>query len=291
MEQPRQGIPKEDNQLNIEQYRALKAQEAQEAAQATEQPPAGAGEHPQTTPQNPPQSEEPTSTEEPKSEEEPKEDQKPSETVNIEGIGEVNFEELKNGYLRQSDYTKKTQDVSRRSKELEEAEKLYNHLKQNPQMAQQLLQTKQVPQQFDPQQNKVVELEEKVYDMMLQQEIETLQKKYDDFEVKEVLETAQEKKITDLEDAYLLAKSRKGKGEDKVDKEAIKQELLQELKKEQSASQDADATKSAITSSDAAPVVEDNSPKLSDTEQNVARNMRMSDEEYVKWRDAGRKKK
>jgi hypothetical protein len=207
------------------------------------------------------------------------------EKITIEGIGEVPVEELKNGYFRQSDYTKKTQDLAHQRKEAEEAIKFYEHLRSNPQLAQQLAQQTQLPQTLDPVTSKVVDLEQKFYDLMLQQEINTLQTKYPDFEVREVLETARDKQLNSLEDAYLIVKSRK-QASQPVDanqlKEQIRAELLKELEAERNATQTIIATNNA-------PPVQDNTPQISDAEKRVARMMKLSEAEYDKWRDANKK--
>lgn len=279
--------------MNIDQYRALKAAQEAEAIQKE-----NASEHPQTagkegednkTPQtNPPKeitSKENTSkeTKETSEETKPKE-----EKIYIEGVGEVTIEELKKGYLRQADYTKKTQEISRKIKESEEAIALFNYLKSNPQITQQLLQTNNLPPSLDPNALKVQELENKLYDFMLEKEIETLQNKYEDFDVREVLGMANEKGIVNLEDAYLLLKSRKTLGKtDGVDIETLKKQLRQEILKE--LDEEKKSTSSIISSNDKSPL-DNMKPKLTESEQKVARNFGMTDEEYIKWRDVGKKK-
>ena len=272
--------------MNIDQYRELKAQESQ-ASQTTEQTPVTATST-ETTPATTPVVE----TTAPSVETTPIEttpEVTPTATlpdkITIDGIGEVSVEELKNGYLRQSDYTRKTQEVSRKTKEVEEAVVLFEHLKQNPQLAQQLLQTKELPANLDPTQTKVSELEEKLYDMMLEKEIDTLSSKYSDFEVKDVLEIAQKKGITNLEDAYLLSKSYKSTHQTtdiEKFKEQMKKEVMAELEQERK------STQSIISSRGDSPIVQTNAPKLSDAEHKVAKMMKLSDDDYIKWRDVSR---
>lgn len=48
------------------------------------------------------------------------------------GDGEISIGELKNGYMRQEDYTKKTQETSEQRKEAEQALTLYRALQENP---------------------------------------------------------------------------------------------------------------------------------------------------------------
>lgn len=263
--------------MNIEQYRALKAQEeASKAQPPVEQP---------TTPKEEPTVEQPT--EEQPTEEQPTEveEDKPI-TVEIDGK-EVTIDELKNGYLRQSDYTRKSQEVSRKRKEVEEAVQFYEHLKQNPEVTQQLQQVTSVPRTIDPTQAKVVELEQKVYDMMLEREIETLQSKYDDFEVMEVIEMASQKQLTNLEDAYHLVKSSKGSTQQTIDVDKLKEDLRKELLKEIEGNVD---TSSIIASGKEEVVKPLNTPTLSQAEIKVATSMGMTPDEYAKWRDVDKKK-
>lgn len=206
----------------------------------------------------------------------------------------VTLDELKNGYLRQTDYTKKTQEVAKQRNEVQEAVKFYENLKANPQLVTQLQQVTKVPPQLDPATAKVIELEGKVYDMMLEREISTLQSKYNDFEIKDVLEVAQEKNITNLEDAYFIAKARKGTSTvqpvNTVDLEKqIRDKILRELEAEKN------ATQTIITSNSSQAPVESNEPKISPAEQKVARmmfrNVADPNAEYIKWRDTNKRVK
>lgn len=265
--------------MNIEQYRALKAQSA--VASQTDQPSTVAPKvETQTTPEEVPTTTQPivplitqpTTITTP-------------EKIMIDGV-EVSINELKNGYLRQTDYTQKTQEVARQRKEVESAVTLFEQLKQNPQVAQQLLTQIPSAQSLDPATAKVVELENKVYDMMLEREIDNLTRKYSDFEIKSVLEVAQAKNITNLEDAYLLHKS-KTSNTSPTNIEELKKQLRQELLNEIEAEKN--ATQTIITSGNGGIVVQDNSPKLSEGERKVARMMKLSESDYTKWRDVGRK--
>lgn len=266
--------------MNIDQYRAIKAQEA--SAPATTETPTQTTEtvvQPTASPTTQTPAQEPVTNGVT-----PETTTSLPEKINIDGVGEVSIDELKNGYLRQSDYTRKTQELSHQSKETKEAVALYEHLKSNPQLAQQLLQTQKLPANLDPVQSKVIDLETKMYDMMLEREIENLQAKYADFDVKTVLETADKKGMTNLEDAYLLTKSYKNSS---VNMDEVRKQLRQELLKE--IEQEGKSTQTIITSGGTSPVP-DNVPVLSSAEHKVASMMSMSDSEYIKWRDAGRKK-
>ena len=251
--------------MNLDQYRAWKAQEVEASATAPTQP------TPEPTPTQPIEVK-PTET---------KVEATLPEKITIEGIGEVTVDELKNGYLRQADYTRKTQDVSRKAKEVEEAVMIYEQLKQNPQVTQQIFKG-QVPANLDPTQSKLIEVENKLFDIMLEREIESLQSKYKDFEVKEVLEIAQSKGITNLEDAYILAKSHK-QSQQPTDIDAIKKQLKEEVLKE--IENERNATASIISSNDSASFTPKAEPVLTDAERTVARKMKLSEKDYVKWRD------
>lgn len=271
--------------MNIEQYRALKAQEEEEAKQKTETQTANT--QTQTTDENLDEKKSEQTVENKTTEKnDTASEKKEPEKIIIDGVGEVTLDELKKGYLRQQDYTKKTQEIARKNKEIEEAVNLFNYLKQNPQASQRVFPDGKLPPPLDPHLVRVQELENKIYDMMLEKEIETLQNKYEDFEVKEVLEMAQEKQIANLEDAYHLVKSRKPA--QTVDKETLKKELRQELLKE--LMEEKKATSSIISTNDNQNVEEKMTPQLTEKEKKVARGLKMTDEDYIKWRDIGKKK-
>ena len=203
----------------------------------------------------------------------------------IDGVGEITLEELKNGYLRTSDYTKKTQDVANQRKEAEEALKLVKTLRSNPTIAQELMSKIPNIENIDPQKNQFKQLEDKVYDILLQQEISNLQGKYSDFEVREVLNLAKEKGINNLEDAYLLNKSTKKTSNEtkEVDVDTIRKQIREELIKE--FDKDKGATRTIISSNSGNAVIQENTPKMSEAEKKVAKGMHLTDAEYVKWRD------
>lgn len=206
--------------------------------------------------------------------------------IQIDGIGEVTIDELKNGYLRTQDYTKKTQEVSRKRKENEEAISFYEEIKRNPQLLQQIASGQSpTPYQLDPLQAKILELEASLYDMRLENEISRLQSKYPDFEVREVLEIAHEKKMLNLEDAYLLSKS--AKSSEPVNTDELKKQLREEILKELEAEKD--TTTTVITPGNSGTVYKDNAPKLTEAEKKVAsrmfRNAKDPYAEYEKWKN------
>lgn len=271
--------------MNLDQYRAIVAQEA-EANTQTE------GQVASATPTqtiNEPTTQAPTqdmsATPATPVVEEPTVNQPISGKISIEGIGDVDVDELKRGYLRQSDYTRKTQEISAKSKENEEAVALYQYLRQNPQVAQQMLDNPAMQSSFNPTVSKLSEIEENMYDLMLQNDIRNMQSKYEDFNIEAVLRIAESKNLTNLEDAYLIHKATQPAPATNIEdmKRQIREELVKELALEQKTTQ-------TIIKSGGTNIVHDNKATLSETEHKVATNMGLSDSDYVKWRDMGKKK-
>lgn len=239
---------------------------------------------PENNPQNPKPSETPSKPPENQTEQT---QTKIPETIHLEGIGEITIDELRKGYLRNKDYTQKTQEVSRQRKEAEEAIEFVKQIKENPEVLQQMA-SGQAPQQFDPLIQKILELEASIYDMKIEKEIDYLQNKYDDFDVREVLEIAHSKKILNLEDAYLLSKSAKNPSSNtNINIEELKQQIRKEVLKELEA--DAETTRTIITPGNDGAVYEDNTPKLTDKEKKVAKHMFKDSKnpyaEYAKWKN------
>lgn len=254
--------------MNIDQYRAIKAQEAS-APPTTSAPPQSEPEKQVNT--------EPV-----------QEETKPTapEKVTIEGVGEVSFDELKKGYLRQSDYTKKTQELANKRKEAEQALALMEQLKTNPQAIESLKQNIPAVGQLDPTVQALRQMQDQIYDLKLENEIKTLQGKYADFEVLDVLKVAQENQMDNLEKAYKLWKSESQPQTTNI--EQLKAQIRQELLKEFGVKDE--ALETTITTGGAPPQVNEG-PKLSAAEKRVAYNLKMSEAEYAKWRDVDRPKK
>lgn len=55
-----------------------------------------------------------------------------SRTVEVEGLGEVTLQEMRDGYLRQADYTRKTQELASERKLAAEAVEFYTSFKEDP---------------------------------------------------------------------------------------------------------------------------------------------------------------
>ena len=288
--------------MNIDEYRALKAQEEQENNSKE-------GETPNAETQQgsdgeiTPEQEKNVEVSGVVSEENKPEENGPTEqdaetketkptTIEVDGE-ELTLEELKNGYLRQSDYTRKTQEVRRLEQEAREALELVKQLREKPEVAQQLSQQFEMPN-LDPIQAEYRELENKYYDLLIEKQVNELQAKYGEFDVIEVLETARDNNIKDLDTAYHVVQSRKGGGksvEQEIDIDALKEELrqgiLEELKKEQEAQAD---TSTIIKQRGSNTPVKSDEPNLTREELKVARMMGLDKKEYAKWRDIRKRK-
>lgn len=267
--------------MNIDDYRALKAEMEKESTEpeVTEEV------QPEATP--PVVDETKNTPEEPSNEDLKEEDKPKSETIEIDGQ-ELTIDELKSGYLRQSDYTRKTQEIQREKKAVEEAMQFMEKVQSNPQVAEQLSQQLGMPN-LDPNQARYQELENRYYDLLIESQIRDLKSKYGDFDVQAVLETARDSNINDLDTAYHVVQSRKGISEphDEPDMDQIKEELRKELMKEIRSEMETNVdTSTVITQGGGQAPVRDTGPQLSAVEANVARNMGLTPEEYAKWRDA-----
>lgn len=288
--------------MNLDEYRALKAQQEaqQEQQEVVENPTETEPTQPEVSETPPTETPEPTPTEpaettpqEPApSEPTPEPEPKLPESIEIDGQ-EVTLEELKNGYMRMSDYTRKTQEAKRLREQAEEALKILEQIQQNPQVAQQLqAYNVNVP---DPVQQHIKQLEDSYYDLLIQTQLRELKDQHGEFNEVEVLNIARDEGINNLETAYHVWASRQGGGksnevaEVNIDeiKEELRQELLEEIKREQQAQVD---TSTVI---DSRPPMKDiqTTPQLTPAEMKVAKAMGISPEEYVVWRDGNKKKK
>ena len=150
--------------------------------------------------------------------------QEPAYTVKIDGEEQqVTLEELQNGYQRQADYTRKTQEVAAEKERLQQAEAIVSALEYDPHGTLQTLARSYnvdygIPQQsqnnddyeeVDPIQSKISELENKIARQeqaqrvqQVEREVKTLQEKYGEFDRQELLNHALKNGIPNLEAAY-----------------------------------------------------------------------------------------
>lgn len=273
--------------MNIDQYRAMVAQEKAEAeAKAnvqTEQTPTVTT---QQTPQAQGEGNQIPVVEgaEGQAQVEQSTNQEP-QTILIDGQ-EYTLDEIKSGMMRQADYTRKTQELARQRNLADKTQKFYQDVLSNDDLREQLEQ--QGIEYTDPQQLQYEELNAKYHDMLLEKEVERLQDTYEDFDALAVMRFAYDNGYEDLEDAFhlmyskgLLGESQEVEQTQAIDAEALKEQIRREVLAELQSNVD---TGTIITSGAETAPVKDNAPVLSDQERKVARMMRMSEEDYAKWR-------
>lgn len=129
---------------------------------------------------------------------------------------EVPIDELEQGYLRQSDYTRKTQDLAAQRAQLAEAEELMAALQSDPKATLEALQRHLIGEAEELEDLDPLEMEvrdhrqfiEQQRSQALQYEVENeladLEQEYGEFDWDEVLEFAIDREIPDLEAALLL---------------------------------------------------------------------------------------
>lgn len=151
--------------------------------------------------------------------------EEPGYTVKIDGEEQqVSLEELQQGYQRQADYTRKTQEIAAERDRLQQAEAIVSALEHDPEGTLQTLahsfNVTSISQQnsnsevseyeeIDPTQKKLVELESKIAKQeqvqrvqRVEREVNTLQEKYGEFDRQELLNHALKNGIPNLEAAY-----------------------------------------------------------------------------------------
>lgn len=139
----------------------------------------------------------------------------------------VPFDEAIQGYQRQADYTRKTQELASQREQLGYAQTLQQALESNPQetidlltrhygvatanqmVAQANTSEPQVPEFDDPLEKRIWETEQRIQQYeaerandQLQSEISRLQSTYEDFDAQEVVRLALQNNTTDLEGTY-----------------------------------------------------------------------------------------
>tara|TARA_R110002020_G_scaffold247770_2_gene461742 strand:- start:5822 stop:6541 length:720 start_codon:yes stop_codon:yes gene_type:complete len=150
-------------------------------------------------------------------------EQEPGETYTIKIDGEesqVTLDELQNGYQRQADYTRKTQELSAERDRLRQAESIVSALETDPEGTLQALQRSfgielTTPrenedwEELDPTEQKLLQLEKKIEQQeatqrqqTVEREVNQLQESYGDFDAKELLRHAVKHGISNLEAAY-----------------------------------------------------------------------------------------
>lgn len=164
----------------------------------------------------------------------------PTNEFEIDGIGKVTADEIKEwklGHMRQSDYTRKTQDIARQRNESKDAIEVYTFLKQNPAIAQALADGDATALRGTTIANKMVgnpQLEDVNYRLAsieLDGKLNTLKAKYKDFNEVEVLTEADRLGIADLEFVYNGLRGSKVDGLKESLTKQIENELTERIRK------------------------------------------------------------
>lgn len=211
----------------------------------------------------------------------------PVTTLTIDGLGEISFDEVKEwkqGNLRQSDYTKKTQELARLREEANDAIEVFNYLKQNPHLVEQLksMDTGQVVNQnvinkTSPDNEMLRQLWYNQKAMELDKKVADLKIKYGDVDEVELYNSATKMHTDDLEFVYKAIAFDKGKSNETQIKERAKEELKAELQKTKSATSTVASTNASST-----PM---KSNDLTMEEKRVAEHMGLTIDEYAKWKN------
>lgn len=288
--------------MNIDQYLAMVADTTQADSTKGEQPVdanKGDKQPPEVKAQESNQTDQGSAApEETKTEEKPASSTPDKVIIDGEELTLEQIKELRLSGLRTADYTKKTQELANQRKELKQAEEVFNYLKANPQVLEQMAQVAPTApvKGLTPEAQRVAQMEQQMADLMLQRDIEMLSARYADFDVVEVLKTADAKQITNLEDAYFLSRGAKTNAtptppkqeEKKVDKvedkpldvDALRKQLKEELLKEI----ETERNTSTIISSQGAAPTNNETPTLTPQEDRVRQMQGLTVEEYVKYR-------
>lgn len=187
------------------------------------------------------------------------------------------IKEWKQGYLRQSDYTKKTQELSQERARVKDAIELYEYLQGNPELAQQLAtQDKSVQSKAPTQDNKAIqELSYRLATMELDNQLNNIKTKDSTVDEVQLLNIATQNNCS-LDVAYNIYR---GMNFDKLLEQKLKEhssKLTEEIK------QNGISTKSIISSGDKPN--NDGNFGLSNDEIIMAGKLGMSLEEYSKWK-------
>ena len=127
--------------------------------------------------------------------------------------------EFKKGHMRQSDYTRKTQEIARSRQEHAEALELYEYLRQNPELAQELAdrapEVRATNLTSDP---RLQELDMKVRTMEIEKALGVIRSSMPEVNEIEILQLATDKRLS-IEDAF---EQWKGKNMDKIVESKVK---------------------------------------------------------------------
>ena len=207
------------------------------------------------------------------------------DTVPIEGFGDYTLDELKefkNGYLRQSDYTKKTQELARQREEANDALEVYEYLRNNPHLVNALMQmdngqVNPVVQKATPENAMMQQILHTQKAMEIEMKLNDLKSKYgNDIDEVALFQKANQLKTEDLEFVYKALQYDNLVAQQASAVQAAATQMQAEI----------DANKSAVST-----IVGTNQgavarpqKSLTDAEKRVAAQMGISEADYLKWK-------
>lgn len=200
-------------------------------------------------------------------------------TFNIDGedITIDQIKEWRNSGLRQSDYTRKTQELARQRAELNDAVQTYNYLKEHPYITESIKKAEANPQfnNIAPsaERDAIRDLQYQMSSMKVDNQLQELHNKYGDFDEEQLFGAATNAKTNDLE---LVLKSLMY---DKKPSTSAIEEAKEQLKKELEKDRDVVSTTIENKASKTK-----RTPKLTNEELRVAEEFGMDPREYAKWK-------
>lgn len=257
--QPTQVVEKEQVETEVEQPVQTESAETQETESTT-----GEGTQPETVIKTEPQE------------------------FEIEGLGMVKVDDIKEwqrGNLRQSDYTRKTQELAKQREENADALEVYNYLRDNPNIIQTLkaideqgVVNQNIINKATPESDMLREVMFKQRSMELDGKLEQLKQEHGDFDAVELLNTASAMKTDDLEKVWKVINYDKIVINEQQAIEKAKAQIKAELE------QNRQSTQTIVSTP--AQQVQQTAQVLTPDEIRVATGMGLSKEEYSKWKNS-----
>lgn len=212
-------------------------------------------------------------------------DDQPITELEIEGIGKVTPEQImewRSGNLRQSDYTKKTQELARQREQMKEALEVFDHLKKNPHLVEAIAEngdtyTGNVVRMATPEHEAIQQIMYNQKSLEVDLKLNDLRGRYGDFDETQLFERATALGTEDLE---TVLKSMKYETVAGIDENAI----IEKAKKQLMAELEAKKSSVATVVSSKSGTVAKNKITLTKEEQRIADGMGISYKDYVKWR-------
>lgn len=205
--------------------------------------------------------------------------------LELEGIGKVTLDEIrewKQGALRQSDYTKKTQELAKQREELADAMEVYNYLQQNPQLVATLEAIEKgavnpVLKTTAPENSLLRDVLYNQKAMEVDMKVNALKQKYGEVDEVALFNKAAELRTDDLEFVYKALKFDGGT----VDQQALIEEAKRQLREELEGNKGKVQT---IVGAKPGSNFQKAVASLTPEEKRVAEAMGMSPSDYLKWK-------